>query len=223
MAEKKNAVKKIFKKGCSFMSLQETKLKDFSSRMPRWLWGNERVNFVAVAAVGNAGGLLSCWKEEFFTMETKQILQRFILMVGEIREFNFRCGIMNIYAPNDDTERETFWTELHLAMADKNVPWILMGDFNVVKTQKEKLGLTIHQSAVDVFADFISSARFIDLPLHGGKFTWCSNREVAMFCRLDRFLISPEVLNRFPDLVQDVSARSLSDHNSIFLEIERKN
>lgn len=76
--------------------------------MPRWLWGNDRVAFEAVASNGNSGGLLSFWKEDFFCVETKRVSQRYILLVRKIRENRVRCGIGNIYAPNDDAERATF-------------------------------------------------------------------------------------------------------------------
>lgn len=98
-----------------------------------------------------------------------------------------------------------------------------MGDFNVVKTHEEKLELSFNQGAVDAFSDFIESLGLIDLPLLGGSFSWCSNMEVATFCQLDRFLIALEILISFADLVQRVWPRSLSDHNPITLELEKKN
>lgn len=44
----------------------------------------------------------------------------------------------------------------------------------------------------------------MDLPLNGGKCTWCSNRNVPTFYRLDRFLVDEEVIHRFPLLIQKV-------------------
>ena len=50
-----------------------------------------------------------------------------------------------------------------------------------------------------------------------GKFTWCSNRLEATFCRLDRFLLSPAFICEFMKVVQMVLPRSISDHNAILL------
>ena len=64
-------------------------------------------------------------------------------------------------------------------------------------------------------------ARVIDLPLRGSSFTWSNNREVASWARLDRFLISPQILSWFPNLLQSVLPRSVSDHNAITLGVPK--
>ncbi|KAK3187757.1 hypothetical protein Dsin_027318 [Dipteronia sinensis] len=60
-------------------------------------------------------------------------------------------------------------------------------------------------------------ARVVDLPIHGITFTLSNNREGASCARLDRFLVSPEILSWFPKLKQKGLPRSVSDHNSITL------
>ena len=136
---------------------------------------------------------------------------------------NFKCGFGNIYASNDDRERQAFWEELGIVINSMEISWCLRGDFNTVRSVEEKIGSGFNYSAMFQFSSFIEEIGCIDLPLTGGKYTWSSNRVEPTYCRLDRFLISPRISLTFANLKQNVLPRSLSDHNAISLAIEKIN
>ncbi|XVF77249.1 hypothetical protein PTKIN_Ptkin14bG0027900 [Pterospermum kingtungense] len=73
------------------------------------------------------------------------------------------------------------------------------------------------------FSSFIAESGLIDLPLSRGKFTWSSNKETPTYCRLDRFLIGASFIMQFPNLVQKLWPKSLSDHNPVTLESLKSN
>ncbi|XP_039014810.1 uncharacterized protein LOC120144932 [Hibiscus syriacus] len=98
---------------------------------------------------------------------------------------------------------------------------ILGGDFNTVKNESERVGVSFHQRSMSNFVDFISNGNLIDLPMSGGSFTRFRGGGSISASRLDRFLISVEVFSAFPQLAQSSMGRSLSDHKSILL-IEEK-
>ena len=52
------------------------------------------------------------------------------------------------------------------------------------------------------------------------KFTWSNNRIDQAWARLDRFLISPEILLWFPHFIQKGLPRGLLDHNPVLLREE---
>ncbi|KAE8711176.1 hypothetical protein F3Y22_tig00110303pilonHSYRG00456 [Hibiscus syriacus] len=52
------------------------------------------------------------------------------------------------------------------------------------------------------------------------RLTWCNNQDIPTFVRLDMFLVDVHFLEAFPDIVQTLLPRSVSDHNTIFLENE---
>ncbi|XP_039053773.1 uncharacterized protein LOC120195908 [Hibiscus syriacus] len=97
-------------------------------------------------------------------------------------------------------------------------PVCLGGDFNAFLTQEEKRGGDVNLMSMNIFRDFVSKANLIDLPLLGGQFTWCNNREVPTFERLDRFLVDNSFFSQFPKINQNLQPRSISDHNIILLE-----
>ncbi|XP_039068401.1 uncharacterized protein LOC120214620 [Hibiscus syriacus] len=75
------------------------------------------------------------------------------------------------------------------------------------------------ESEKDEFLQGITGqTNLIDLPLVGGTFTWCNNREESTWVRLDRFLISGNFLTCCPNVVQRLLPRSISDHNPVSLE-----
>ena len=151
------------------------------------------------------------------------LANRYMLVVGSIKSKNFRCGFGNIYAPNDDSEREAFWGELGSVIKNFDIPWCLGGGFNAVKNVEEKIGVVHNTSSMSQFSHFIDDIGCMDIPMSGGKFTWCSNRRDPSYSRLDRFLISSEFVLVFQHLAQHCLPRSLSDHNAVLLMAETTN
>ena len=98
------------------------------------------------------------------------------------------------------------------------MPWCFGGDFNAVRFPSERSGSGPFSSAMVNFSDFISELGLIDLPFEGGTFTWSNSREVASCSRLDRFLLSSDWEEHFPNIRQRRLQRLLSDHFPILLK-----
>ncbi|KAE8693418.1 Polycomb group protein FERTILIZATION-INDEPENDENT ENDOSPERM [Hibiscus syriacus] len=92
------------------------------------------------------------------------------------------------------------------------------GDFNVYLVPEVKQGRSQNWHAIETLRSFVQEANLMDLPMLGGTFTWCSNRELPTWVRLDRFLICGRFLNSFPRISQCFLPKSISDHNSVLLE-----
>jgi hypothetical protein len=52
----------------------------------------------------------------------------------------------------------------------------------------------------------------MDIPLVGGQFMWSNNHENECWSRINRFLLSCDWEEKFPDVVQRRLPRLLSDH-----------
>ena len=124
-----------------------------------------------VGSDGASGGLISLWDDNFFMLEDKIMAQRYVLLVGVIKTLNFKCGFENVYAPNDDRERQIFWEDFDNVIKGIEIPWCLGGDFNVVRMTREKIGAVYNQAAMTDFSNFIEEVGLMDLPLSGGRFT----------------------------------------------------
>ncbi|XVF04129.1 hypothetical protein REPUB_Repub05bG0055500 [Reevesia pubescens] len=216
--EKRRAVRcLVVKQKPDVVLLQETKLQKVDQRIIRALCDSKDADFACSGSNGTAGGLISIWKEDFFVLSSKIVDSRFILLIGEIKSLNLTCGIGNVYAPNDDGERARFWEEFASILGCYDVPWILGGDFNVVRFPHEKKGLVLNQGPMNLFSEFIENLDFVDLPVTGGYFTWSSNRADPYFCKLDRFLLAIIFLDKVPSLSQKILPNSISDHNPVLV------
>ncbi|KAE8656311.1 putative naringenin-chalcone synthase [Hibiscus syriacus] len=54
--------------------------------------------------------------------------------------------------------------------------------------------------------------------LGGGRFSWTNKQDNPTFVKLDRFLVDSQFLDAFPNIVQSILRRFVSNHNAITLE-----
>jgi hypothetical protein len=123
-----------------------------------------------------------------------------------------------MYGPNRDDVRTDLWDELLGVRLQWSLPWCVFGDFNVVRFPSERRGCTRVSSTMEEFSDFIDGQTLVDLPLKGGKYTWCNGSANPSMSRIDRVLVSSDWEEHYPDVVQKLMPRPISDHNPLLLE-----
>ncbi|CAM8993758.1 unnamed protein product [Rhodiola kirilowii] len=202
--------------------LQETKIAKLEEKTVSLLWGKEQVHWSSLDSVGRSGGLLTMWSPEFFQLSAEIKGRGFIHVRGKVSvgaqetEMNF----INVYAPSTEKDKLLLWEELMEVRNSNGGGWIIGGDFNAVIHEEERRGSTFNCKEADQFFEFIQAMGVMDMPLIGRKFTW-SNKLGAS--RLDRFLVSPDMVSLCPNLKQWGLSKDLSDHAAIALKEEAKN
>ncbi|KAL4278205.1 hypothetical protein GQ457_03G006070 [Hibiscus cannabinus] len=170
------------------------------------------------------GGLLSSWDPNVINISDKIITSRSIILIGEIISRNLKIGLVNVYGPSIDSDKRDFFAELSNLTSSYDIPWVIGGDFNAYLHPDEKSGSKINKLSIGIFKEFVHHVRGIDLPLLGGSFTWCNNRDPPpTFVRLDRFIVTANLLSVFPSISQTLLPKALSDHNAILLQSESQN
>ncbi|KAK2655357.1 hypothetical protein Ddye_008409 [Dipteronia dyeriana] len=132
---------------------------------------------LGVEAAGSAGGIITLWNEDVFSVNACISNDRCIIVSGELRKLKKEVVFCNVYAANVERERKDLWEFILNAQASLPGPWVIGGDFNTVINSSERKGGSGSSGSMRNFKDFIFRAIVIDIPLHGLRFTWSNNRE----------------------------------------------
>ncbi|KAL4581161.1 hypothetical protein LXL04_017370 [Taraxacum kok-saghyz] len=180
--------------------IQETKsdnLRDFDANV---LWGSNKNRWAASPSWGNSGGLISIWDPDFIEIERIESNRNTVTIIGKWKDLNQDMGVINVYAPHDDQGKQDLWNWIsNLISNESERMWIVCGDFNEVRCPEERRGSSFHQRGAQNFNSFIENLGLIDLNLGGRSFTYVSPNG-ANSSRLDRFLVSPNCIPRWPNV-----------------------
>jgi len=181
----------------NIMFIQETKCSIQKVRQihSKWLSSYE---FIELKAENTAGGSLTLWSPHKIGIldaeASRNYLSIVIQLVGERDTFL----VTNVYGPQRIDEKLKFLdTLVDLWGRHADIPWIMGGDFNMIKSLSEKKGgtrsLSRDSSAFQTFSDNIN---LVDTNWNIGLFTWNNRRggDTLVASKLDRFFISENLM-----------------------------
>jgi len=102
------------------------------------------------------------------------------------------------------------------------IPWILGGDFNMIKSLSKKIGGTrVLCNDSSEFLNFIDNMKLVDTVTSNGIFTWNNKRggESQVASKLDRFIISEDLTLTNKEMVARFLLFGGLDHWPIQLEV----
>ncbi|GJQ91774.1 cytochrome P450 [Tanacetum coccineum] len=70
-----------------------------------------------------------------------------------------------VHAPQDTIKKRNLWVKLTNLIEDSQVMSIILGDFNEVRSENERLGSLFCKSGAKQFKEFISNSELVDLPM----------------------------------------------------------
>ncbi|GAA0148278.1 hypothetical protein LIER_36687 [Lithospermum erythrorhizon] len=120
--------------------------------------------------------------------------------MGEMHFQNKNCVVAVVYGSTDRRDRKELWRELERCQAGVgDRPWVIGGDFNIVRSVLESQGGgTPDLNVVDEFNECIRSIEVVDHPYFGNHFTWSRNwRERGIVRVLDRVMCNYKWLDYF--------------------------
>ncbi|WOL10352.1 hypothetical protein Cni_G19107 [Canna indica] len=132
----------------------------------------------------------------------------------------------SVYASTNAKDRRLLWE--FLGNIDLNdTPWLIVGDFNYIESQDDKLGgrPLVYGNALKAFQNFRSSANLIDLKFKGARFTWSNNRAGSkkVLARINRAYANDIWLSLFSKTMVYHLPRIASDHKSILINTRPEN
>lgn len=154
---------------------QENHSKCMKAALPGW-------NSITNYDHHRLGKIWFCWsdKVQVSLLHMSSQVIACAIHVPETEE-HFICSA--IYASNFESERRQFWEDLrstHAAYQQLNLPWILLGDYNVTLSSREHSRAQDYlpdQTGMRHFQGLVSDCALSDLAYVGALFTWWNKRE----------------------------------------------
>jgi len=177
-------------------------------------------------ANGTAGGLAILWNPEEVLFENLISFPRILIGLFRMTGSTEQILILGVYGPHIPREWKNFLNDLQATRRIfPGIPWIVGGDFNMIRTTEEKKGgiRRIYQN-MEEFNEMITEQRLVDISTINGIHTWNNQRggRNQIASRLDRFLLSEQIMNRDVFVEAKIIPAMGSDHWPIRLEIDIK-
>jgi hypothetical protein len=181
-----------------FVGIQETMKQDYNLSFFRKLDPGNSFFWKWVPSVGKSGGILCGVRSESLEVNAvklgKYILQ-FVLW-DKIHKTNWALVI--VYGAPHEEQKLEFLTELAAFCHNLLMPYIVGGDFNIIRHSGEKNKKIVHSHSIDIFNSVIHTLGLREIFMHGGRFTWSNKQASPTLEKLDRFLMSPDWEDMFP-------------------------
>ena len=201
--------------------LQETKLssvpppqKKYYSFLPRHL-----DDYSFIPSYGAVGGVLTAWNSSVLQASSTSLTDHTLSVCLSSTSSNLSLYVTNVYGPPSHNDRQTFLDELRMINPPADVPWILIGDFNMIRFPHEKNNTNFHPHEANAFNDFVNDTCLIELPLLDRAFTWSNKRSSPTLERLDRAFINLAWDAVFPNSTLSSMTRRTSDHVPLIVHI----
>jgi hypothetical protein len=138
--------------------------------------------------VGSRGGVLTAWKEGY-TLNTSYTLtfSNTILLTNNL---GFSFMVTNVYGPTVNNLKTDFIMELRMIACLHDLPWQLLGDFNITRDLAKSTSTNPNTHDMVEFNEMIADLQMREITLYGRSFTWPNMRPNTSFSKLDRMLLS---------------------------------
>nr|GEY92738.1 RNA-directed DNA polymerase, eukaryota [Tanacetum cinerariifolium] len=108
------------------------------------------------------------------------------------------------------------WDYFSFLIGNWDAEVVIMGDFNELCDISERFGSLFNKHGAEAFNSFIVNAGLVEVPLGGCSFTWC-HKSTKKMSKLDRFLISDNLMCSCPSISSTSLDRFLLDHRLIIM------
>ena len=175
-----------------FIGLQETVAESIDDNTLRKFDPNGLYLWKWIPSRGKSGGILSGINTDLMDVggfcEGNYILQLDLWDKQLKQKWNF----LNVYGAAQEMNKNEFLAELARFCNKNKLPFLIGGDFNIIRFATEKNKPSGVHKHTDLFNSIISANELLDIQMVGGKYTWSNNQENPTLERLDRILISKQ-------------------------------
>nr|XP_045087207.1 uncharacterized protein LOC123494830 [Aegilops tauschii subsp. strangulata] len=100
------------------------------------------------------------------------------------------------------------------------VPWLLIGDFNLIYEARDKSNTNLNLNLMVQFRSALNVSDLVEIKLCGRRFTWSNEQRNPTLVGLDRAFCSPDWNVRFGTANLQPLATAMSDHCPLLLSCD---
>lgn len=133
------------------LALQETKLSSIPHEKLRSFLPSRLDSTLYNNSIGTSGGTLTAW-DSTFCSQVGYVTRRYSVSVTfSLAADNSKFCVTNVYAPTHPQEKLDFLEELKAIALVDDMPWAIMGDFNLTRFPGDKSSTSFNQNEADLF------------------------------------------------------------------------
>jgi exonuclease III len=151
--------------------LQETKLPEITNRKLYSFLPHRLYSSVCSNTNGSSGSILIAWTDSILNCISSTSTPNTLSVHLESTSSDLSLFITNVYAPSIPEHRLPFLYELKTISPPPNVPWMLSGDFNMIRYVHEKNNSNFQMAEAKAFNDCINDMCLIEVPLLDRSYT----------------------------------------------------
>ena len=163
--------------GCAVICLQETKKPSFDHTFIKSCCPKCFDQFDFVPSRGASGGLAMIWNSAIFTATTIAHEDFALVTWFQSTQSAHFWTLVNVYGPCQGVNRVNFINWLMALNIPSNEDWLLVGDFNFIRSPDNRNKPGGSYSDMITFNDFIRSQALIELPIKGREYTWSNMQQ----------------------------------------------
>uniref|UniRef100_A0A8R7VHU8 Endonuclease/exonuclease/phosphatase domain-containing protein n=1 Tax=Triticum urartu TaxID=4572 RepID=A0A8R7VHU8_TRIUA len=174
----------------SVICLQETKLSSVSPLKLRAFLPMHLKEHVVTLSDGTAGGVLVAWDPAAVMGQVVALHKFHVTVRMSSTTTNTSFLLTTVYAPCLNSERPSFFDVVSSVVGSPDLPWVVLGDFNMYRYAHEKSRGQINWNLMECFNAWIRGHGLDDVWIDNRLFTWSKKRDLPTLVRLDRVLVN---------------------------------
>jgi hypothetical protein len=171
-----------------------------------------------VPSVGRSSGILCGVKNDSLEVSAFKAGRYMLVFVLWDKLKKVSWSLLVAYGVAQEEHNNDFLTGLSAFCNNVFTPYIVDGDFNILRHSGEKNTLFVQTHSSDLFNSIIHTLGLREIFMHGGKFTWSNNHACPNLEKLDMIPMSPDWEDLFPLVTVRKLVREVSDHNALLLD-----
>ncbi|KAK8975315.1 hypothetical protein V6N11_063278 [Hibiscus sabdariffa] len=175
---------------------------------------------VVVRREGIAGGLALWWDNDTKISIIRANKNVIDCSISCCKGNEWFCSF--VYGPSYREKKEKFWEGMKSLRRDREAPWCVMGDSNIVIRKEEKLGGNIYDlGQANWILNFIGECDLLEMNLKCGPFSWSNQRtdNESILEGIDRVLFNSSWFDLFNRAEGFLETAIGSDYNPIICNL----